>query len=311
MNESPVTGPLQHGSRLSIETLLERITDRDLALLTDLETLRLATTRHLQRLHFTLNSHRSIGAATRACVRVLTRLKGLGLVAALPRRIGGVRAGSAGTIWQLGPTGERLLAALRGDPKRHRLANPSGLFTGHTLAVTELVVQLREHAGDHPDVGTEITTEPHCWRPFTGGHGRPETLRPDLLLVITGVQYVDHVFVEVDRATEHLPALLRKCQTYARFAASGTYQAEHDVFPAVLWIVPTAERAEALSAAIRAEARLDPAMFTVATTDWAMNALLGDDGTDEPGNPPAGSTGQPPPSAAADPETSNREEESP
>ncbi|PPG15131.1 hypothetical protein C5D36_10250 [Rathayibacter sp. AY1C6] len=92
--------------------LESHLTDRDVRVLEDLERFRLLTTRQLQRLHFPakpLGPHTSTSAATRGTTRVLTRLEALGAITRLARRIGGIKHGSALTIWQLGPHGGRFL----------------------------------------------------------------------------------------------------------------------------------------------------------------------------------------------------------
>src|SRR5262245_2204849 len=80
---------------------------RDWAILTDVARLRVLTGRQIERLHFAQlgGMHRD-----RTRRRVLERLVALQLLATLERRIGGVRAGSAGLMYVLGPAGQRLLA---------------------------------------------------------------------------------------------------------------------------------------------------------------------------------------------------------
>src|SRR4051812_12003724 len=94
-----------------IAALLDQLSQRDLAVLTSLRTYRLLTTAHIRRLHFG-HGHATLGAASGATMRVLTRLEHYSLIARLGRRIGGVRAGSSGITWHLGATGERLLRHL-------------------------------------------------------------------------------------------------------------------------------------------------------------------------------------------------------
>src|SRR6185312_5295952 len=70
--------------------------------------------------------------------RGLARLASLDLLAPLARRVGGVRAGSAGYCFALGPTGQRLLAS--GRPRRP--VTPGARHLAHTLAVAQLYVDL-------------------------------------------------------------------------------------------------------------------------------------------------------------------------
>ncbi|MDQ3405947.1 MAG: replication-relaxation family protein, partial [Actinomycetota bacterium] len=124
-------------------SLLLRLSERDLGILESLRAFRLLTTSQIRRLHFT-ESHASLGAAAGATMRVLTRLESHKLASRLTRRIGGVRAGSSGITWQLGPTGERLLRTMHGEEKRRRYIEPSGAFAAHTLEVAELAIAVHE-----------------------------------------------------------------------------------------------------------------------------------------------------------------------
>lgn len=225
----------------ALSAINDRLSDRDLQILHDLEDFRLLTTRQIQRLHFA-SGHRTQSAGTRACTRVLSRLTELGLIAHLARRIGGVRQGSAATTWQLAATGERLLRSLRGAGNRRRYTEPATEFVEHTLEVAELAVLLREteHAG-HFEV-PELQAERRAWTRFVGPHGAPVWLRPDLRAVTAGNDYEQHWFIELDRRTERAKFLERKLSTYAAYYRSGAYQAAHDLFPTVLWVVPDTRR---------------------------------------------------------------------
>ncbi|HEY3684248.1 MAG TPA: replication-relaxation family protein [Streptosporangiaceae bacterium] len=247
-----------------VTSLLERLSERDLAVLESLRTYRLLTTALVRRLHFA-HGHATIGAASGATMRVLTRLEQHRLIARLGRRIGGVRAGSSGITWQFASTGERLLRTLHGETKRRRYVEPSAAFVNHTLAVAELAVQLQELHG----VGTiellRLETEPRCWRSFVGSHGSRQWLKPDLYAVTASGDYEDHWFTEADLATEHLPDVVRKAEVYQRYAATGAYQAEQGVFPAVVWVVPSEKRQRALEEALAKEKSVQTELFQVTT----------------------------------------------
>ena len=261
-------------SPADINRLHDRLSDRDLAILESLRTHRLLSTRQVQRLHFA-HGYTSTSAATRCANRVLDRLEGHGLIRRLARRIGGVRRGSSGLIWQLGPTGERLIRTLRGGNRR-RYVEPSAMFAAHTVATAELAIQLSEMsaAGDLELLSLE--TEPVCWRTFIGSHGVQEWLKPDLYAVTASGEFEDHWFIEVDLATEHPPVVARKARIYQRYAATGAHQAGHGLFPAVLWVVPDSARQVALEAALRADAQLQPELFRVVTLDAFTTTVLAD-----------------------------------
>jgi hypothetical protein len=80
-------------------------------------------------------------------------------------------------------------------------------------------------------------------------------------------------FIEVDRATESLPVVVRKCRLYADYYQSGTEQATHGVFPRVCWVVPDEARAERVLAAIERDRRLPARLFVVTTSEQAVAVL--------------------------------------
>lgn len=255
-------------SRRDVADLLFQLTERDRAVLDALRAHRLLTTALIRRLYFPHGPdqpHTSQAAASGAAMRVLTRLERHGLVVRLTRRIGGVRAGSSGIVWQLGATGERLLRTIHGDARRRRYLEPSQAFVAHTLATAELAVQLYEL--DRRDVLELVTLqpEPDCWRSFLDPHGNRAWLKPDLFAITAAGDYEDHWFIEVDRATEHPGVIERKALVYQQYAITGAHQAEHDLFPAVLWVVPDERRKRVLHAALAHKRVLQPELFRVIT----------------------------------------------
>jgi hypothetical protein len=247
--------------------LVERLSLRDLGVLDDLEGFRLLTSRQIQRLHFAVGAeHATVSAATRATQRALTKLESFGLLDRLQYRVGGVRHGSQGIVWQLTSSGSRLQQERSGNHNRHRYAEPTTLFVDHTLAVAEIGVQVRELERAGRIEVLELATEPANWRSFLGSNAQAVTLKPDLALVTASGDYEDHWFIEVDRATEHLPKVLAKCVAYARYAASGLEQQSRGVFPRVLWLTPTQDRATAIGNAITDTATLPADLFLTRTS---------------------------------------------
>lgn len=260
-----------------VRQLESLLTDRDHRILQHLERFRALTTRHLQRLHFPVTPHgphATVPTATRLANRVLLRLEAHGFIARIQRRVGGPARGSAAITWHLAATGERLLRAQRGESNRRRYITPSQTFLAHTLAVAEVAIALREcEIRGEIDI-LELDTEPSCWRPFQGPLGLV-TLKSDLFVVIANAEVEAHVFVEVDRDTEHLPAVIRKCHTYQQYRQTGAEQARSDVFPAVLWITPSADRTQKLRAAIRSDRALPGDLFTTCEAEHALGAMTG------------------------------------
>jgi hypothetical protein len=261
-------------------SLLLHLSERDVAILESLRAHRLLTTAHLRRLHFA-SGHATVAAASGAALRVLVRLESHTLVSRLARRIGGVRSGSSGIVWQLGSTGERLLRTMHGQKQRRRYVEPSPAFTAHTLAVAELAVRLHELQDRRAIELVGVETEPSCWRSFIGPHGTLEWLKPDLYAVTASGDYEDHWFCEADLATEHPPVVVRKAKAYQRYAATGAHQTRHGLFPAVVWVVPDATRQEAIRGALAADTGLQPGLFRVVTTD-GFDQLITSDHPDPP-----------------------------
>ncbi|MEV8359200.1 replication-relaxation family protein [Microbacterium sp. NPDC076895] len=272
--------------------LEEHLTERDVRILEDLERFRLLTTRQLQRLHFPaapLGPHVTVSGATRGTTRVLNRLEARGAIARLARRIGGIKHGSAVTIWQLGPAGERYLRARRGEPRRRRYDEPGLTFVAHTLAVADIAVSLLEQAHAHRFELLELELEPASWRSFNGSGASVITLKPDLLVVTADAATETHSFIEVDRATEHLPAVLRKCYTYQRHQRTGIEQQTRKLYPAIVWIVPGIDRAQKIREAIAADRGLAPGLFTIITGEQTL-ATLAPYGPSSPFTPKGGIT---------------------
>lgn len=260
------------GSDLS--ALKDQLVARDHELLDSVDKYRLLTTKQVQRLHFDI-AHPTPAAAARACIRALNRLQNLGVVKPLQRRIGGVRAGSAGFVWFVGPAGERLLRdrSLDGRSGRRNYREPSRHFVDHTLAVSELAVTSIEASRNGTFDLLRIQTEPASWQASLSRFGTAQTLKPDLRLVTASGDYEHHWFIELDLDTEHLPVIVRQCEAYHAHRATGRYQAEHGLYPAVLWVVPTEQRRRQLVRKIRTEKHLDANQFIVVTTEQIIDVL--------------------------------------
>jgi hypothetical protein len=231
--------------------------------------LRLMSARQIGIVHFPVSDHASEAAAIRARQRVLARLCRDRLLASLARRVGGVRAGSAGLVLALGPVGQRVLAT---DGTRRRAYEPTLRFFDHTLAVSQLVVELIVAGREGRCELLDVQPEPASWRNFAARGGR-QVLRPDLFVALGTREYELRWFCEVDRATESLPTVLRKCQLYAAYYQAGVEQARHGVFPRVAWIAPDGSRAERLREAISRDRRLPSGLFVVTTSEQAVTAL--------------------------------------
>jgi hypothetical protein len=255
-----------------VAQIRERLSARDLGVIRQVAELRLMSARQLQAVHFPDSEHDNEQAATRARQRVLARLTRERLLSRLERRIGGVRAGSAGFVLALGPVGQRVLAL---DGPRRRSYEPGLRFVDHTLAISQLIVDVSVAARRGLLDLLDTQAEPRCWRQFAGLGGQ-RLLRPDAFLALGASEYELRWFIEVDRSSESLPVIVRKCRLYADYYQSGKEQAAHGgVFPRVCWIAPDELRAERIRHAIARDRHLPDGLFVVTTVEHALAVLAG------------------------------------
>lgn len=261
-----------------LDVLRANLSKRDLAILDTLRQYRLASSQQLERWYFT--SHATPVAAARAARRSLRRLADFGLISHLHRRIGGVRAGSAGLVWHLTRAGWKLLAAATAvtPPARLDLAEPSLRQADHTLAITEVAVRLHETADAGRCELIELTPEPACWRRYFGPWGANLILKPDLSATTAqpGSNFETIWFLEIDRASESLATIACKVRQYEAYRQSGREQAAQGVFPRVAWIVPDQTRADRIQSAL-ANHQPTPADGHIAVTlDQFIQLVCGD-----------------------------------
>ncbi len=259
-------------SARGVAQLRERLSERDVAIIRQVAELRLMSARQIQVIHFPDSQHGSAAAAMRARQRALARLVSERLLIRLERRIGGVRAGSAGLVLALGEVGQRVLGL---EGPRRRTHEPGPRFVDHTLAVAQLVVDVTVAARRGVLDLLDCQAEPTSWRQFPGLGGR-RLLRPDMFLTLGVGAYELRWFIEVDRATESLPVVVGKCRLYADYYRSGNEQANSGgVFPRVCWAVPDEVRAERVRAAITRDRSLPDRLFIVTTSAQAVAILRG------------------------------------
>lgn len=266
-------------SRISscrLDQITSQLTELDLAVLYFVSQSRLTTGKQLIR-RFWLKDGSDSQARARAGRRALKRLADLRLLDPLPRRVGGVRAGSQGIVYGIGPVGHRLLASSGLTLKR--LGTPGDRHVRHTLAITELSVRLYE-ADQRGELDLiEIHNEPQCWRGFLGAAGARLMLKPDLFVRVGVGALEDRWLIEVDLATESSATVTSKGQRYLAHYRSGTEQRQHGVYPRTLWLVPDERRADQVKAALSrlpVEARrlFDLCRFDEAVPHLAAEARL-------------------------------------
>ena len=240
---------------------------------------RFATTTQLARL--TAPEYASPASALRQTQRHLASLAQQRLLTSLERRVGGWQGGSAVTSWAATTRGHRLVAAENGDdeevPRRQRPREVSTTFLDHLLAITEVRTSVEEAVRQEADTEAAVALEPECWRTALGPSGQVQVLRPDLAVTITSPAYEDRYLVEVDRATENPGRVIATCWRYQEHQATSVQASDDDgdVFPLVVWLVPTDRRRRCLERAIAHSTGLLRELFRVIRLDQLPTLIHG------------------------------------
>src|SRR5206468_98701 len=119
----------------------EQLSERDRAVLDAVGAHRFLTTRQLLAFAFARH-HATNESSERVCRRVLMRLETWGLVQRPVRRIGGLQAGSASSVWMLTTTGQRLRNLRTGRGAIGRVREPGEGFIRHYLAIADVHLAL-------------------------------------------------------------------------------------------------------------------------------------------------------------------------
>ena len=260
----------EYVTRSRVAVLGRQLNRRQWAILGDSARLGVLSGRQIRRLHYGPST-----AGARLARKHLGQLTAWRVLTRLDRSVGGRRAGSAGYIYALGPAGQRLI-----DPDRKRFRppwTPRPSYLRHALAVSQLYTELREQERSSAMELVAFESEPNCWRRYFGPGGARSILKPDALVVVGLDDIEDRYFIEADCSTEPGPRIRAKAKTYVRYWQSGREQAAFGIFPYVLWIAPTAKRANLL---VDVLAKLDPdqwQLFLVMTAEEAPDRIA--DGT--------------------------------
>ena len=230
-------------SSVYLRSLIEELSERYTAPLPHLARVRLLSGAQLDRL--LASPELSPETTARVRRRIMTRLTELGLVAMLGRRIGGVRAGSAGHIYTLTTAGHRFLALLNGQPEPPRKQPspvPGDLFLTHTLTISGVYVDLIEHSRSGAFVVHTFVSEPQCWHHIGNG----ATLRPDAYTVLRRGNTGHCWWLEIDNGTEIVPRLRAKIRVYRDHFNSGGVGPD-DAPPRLLFTTPDQQRADQIT----------------------------------------------------------------
>lgn len=229
-----------------VASLERTLTPRERAIIETLDSLRVATTEQLRRLHF---AELTTASAARQAPRTMRRLSEQRVAMLLERRVGGVRAGSASAVWALDLAGQKLASACgpAGGTATRRPWTPGLAFIAHRLAITEVAVTLTEASRLGACEVLDFDAEPRCWRRFAAEAGGWAHLKPDAFARLAIGDYERGAFIEIDRATESTGTVARKLTAYRRYWESGREQQRRGYFPQVVLAVPNAARQSALA----------------------------------------------------------------
>lgn len=261
----------QRAGRAIVAQASQQLSERELAVLENVERFRYLSARQIEDLLFF--DHASPLTGARTCRRVLRRLTKATALWRLDRRIGGVRAGSSSFVYGLAPLGYRVLH--RDEGARVRRREPSLEFLDHTLAIAQIAVDLHCRARTDESEVLDIQTEPACWRKSTVGLEGVQVLKPDLYVALRSGEFDYHWFVEVDCSTHSAAAVVRKCWLYQRYWATGIEQDRSGLFPQMLLVAPTQRRAGLLQRDILAARGLNSELFVVTHVAGALEHLTG------------------------------------
>ncbi len=265
-------------SRVSQAQLLRlgaELSERRWALLRAVAELRLVTGGQLRRRFY------GAGPSAARLARIdLAWLHHRRILHRLERRIGGVRAGSTGFVYALDGIGRRLLELAGGDGVSRAVSRyePTVGFVDHALAVSEVWAGVHEYLSD-PWTGdarasVDFRGEPASWRTYLDALGAETTLKPDAELRLTRGGYVEHVWIEVDRATERRTTLQRKLSAYVAYFHTGQEQAQTGLFPVTAWLTTSDTRVSVIEEVIATFAPQDRQVFRVGRLSAAAPLLL-------------------------------------
>jgi len=256
----------QYITRVRVGIIASSLNDRQWRVLKDVARLGVISGTHIERLHYDGSA-----AGSRLARKELSGLVQLNVLARLERRIGGVRAGSAGHVYALGLAGQRVLYPSRSRYRPPWTPRPS--YLRHALSVSELYVCLREAERGGGMTLITYDTEPHCWRHYSGPGGGRLSLKPDAFVITHVGNFEDRYFVEADCSTEPGTRIRAKAREYVRYWQSGREEGDDGVFPFVLWVAPNDARATFLVESLAALPAEDWKLFAIATQDDAAERM--------------------------------------
>ena len=253
-----------------LQQIAARLSEQDWQALSFVAASRLASGKQLVRGVWMVDRETQPSQA-RIARRAIKRLGDWRVIGALPgRTVGGLHGGSDTIVYGVGAAGARLLA-IRGQ-YQSRLGTPGARYVAHTLAATQLVVDLRAAAARAALDVIEVQQEPRCWRSFLAGMGARLSCKPDLFVRVAahGSSYESHWMVEVDMATEASTTIRAKARRHLDFFRSGS----EPVHPRVLWAVPDERRSEQITAILAGLPADAKRLFAVCLQNQVVEQLV-------------------------------------
>lgn len=236
---------------------------------------KMATSRQIARLLF--HDATSIRSQNRRANLLTKHLKEAGLIYHQPRKIGGWIKGSSSYIWSLTSKGVKTLQTSstflslrprsKWDATQHHIE--------HTLAVTEIFVQLKELEREQKIQLEDFQFEPKSWRTYADISNSSLILKPDAFAKLVVGEYEDIYFFELDRSSESLTRIANTSKKYIHYYKTGIEQRENDIFPLVLWIVPDEKRKIAVADTLQTRLSNFWQMFHVITLDDFADFIQG------------------------------------
>lgn len=230
-----------------VEWVAERLGERDWQIIEAVNRLRILSGEQIETLFFSSLTSRRSRIVTRS--RVLKRLIDWRVLVPLTRSIGGADRGSSGLVFALDSAGQRLIAgrqlAEAGPLRVRRPGTPGERTVRHQLAVSALYVDLVALSRSQGFSLEEFVAEPGCWWP----DGLRGYLKPDAYLRLSTADVADYWWIEHDEATESLPTVRRKLETYLDFIRRGQL-GPNGVIPRVLVSTVTEARRAAIASLV-------------------------------------------------------------
>lgn len=254
-----------------LEQLACDLTPRERAILQGLARVQVLTTAQVARLVF---EGQEAATALRLARRHLERLRRFGLVRRFADRARDRQVGAPGYIHALTAAGLRLSGGQSAMGRRQRAAwRPSYPMLTHRLGISELYVRLVEQENAGGPRLREFRAEPDCWRAYTGMAGQRLVLKPDALVRLGVGDTELSTFCEFDLGTERPAIIADKCRAYRTYELSGEEQRQYGVFPGVMFIVPTRQRARQIARVIARQPADVQGLFAVATENEVLATL--------------------------------------